>query len=209
MAFKPTRTNYTSVARLQFTSNSDDAVERVLIAATSTGQAIATVGGDVPSLLALSLPTQPGSFGTFQPTVAKHYETAAAATVTTTAGNATLSVSDPGPAAPGHLVNGTFSLPPPLNVRAINASNTTQAFAPLPETAGTPLSLLTYAGPGQPGPGHARLPPGDRLDRRAALRQLRQDADVHAVHHRSVEVRFGSRRCTSRDPSRSVGAWPR
>ena len=86
-AFKPTRTNYTSVARLQFTSNSDDAVERVLLAAKSTGDAIGTVGGNVPSMLALSLPTQPGSFGTFQPTVARTYETAMAASVTSTAGD--------------------------------------------------------------------------------------------------------------------------
>ena len=147
VAFKPTRTNYTSVARLQFTSTSDDSVERVLLAATSTGQALSTVGGDVPTLLALSLPSQPGSFGTFAPTVAKSYETAVAATVTSTAGNATLSVADPGPAAPGHLVNTTFSLPSALNVRAVNATNPTQAFAPLPETAGTALGLLTYPGP--------------------------------------------------------------
>ena len=147
LAFKPTRTNYTSVARLQFTSNSDDAVERVLIAAKSTGDAIGTVGGDVPSMLALSLPTQPGSFGTFAPTVARSYETAVASTVTSTAGNAVLSVTDPSATATGHLVNGTFSLPSPLNVRAINATNPTQAYAPLSETSGTPTNLLTYAGP--------------------------------------------------------------
>ena len=56
VGFKPTRTNYTSVARLQFTANGDDATERVLLAAKSTGDAIGTVGGNVPSMLALSLP---------------------------------------------------------------------------------------------------------------------------------------------------------
>ncbi len=45
-------------------------------------------------MLALSLPTQPGSFGTFPPTVARTYETAIAATVTSTAGDAVLSVTD-------------------------------------------------------------------------------------------------------------------
>ena len=147
VAFKPSRTNYTSVARLQFATNADDATERVLLAAKSTGDAIATVGGDVPSMLALSLPTQGGSFGTFAPTVARNYETALAATVTSTAGDGVLSVSDPSTVAPGHLVNGTFSLPSALNVRALNTANPTTAFAPLAETSGTPLNLLTYTGP--------------------------------------------------------------
>ncbi len=147
VGFKPTRTNYTSVARLQFTSNSDDAVERVLLAAKSTGDAIITVGGDVPSLLNLQIQSTVGSFGTFQPTVAKSYETALAATVTSTAGDAALSVADNGTTAPGHLVNGAFALPSPLNARAINATNPTQAFAPLAEATGTPTALLSYSGP--------------------------------------------------------------
>jgi sugar phosphate isomerase/epimerase len=147
VGFKPTRTNYTSVARLTFASNSDDAMEVVPLAGTSTGDAISTVGGNVPSMLALSLPTQPGSFGTFQPTVTKNYETAVAASVVSTAGDATLSVNDPGLVAPGHLVNGAFSLPSPLNVKATNSANPTNAYAALPEASGTPLSLLTYSGP--------------------------------------------------------------
>ena len=49
----------------------------------------------------------------FAPTVAKQDETAFAATVTTTAGDATLAVADMGTIAPGHLVNGTFALPSP------------------------------------------------------------------------------------------------
>jgi hypothetical protein len=147
VGFRPSRTNYTSVARLQFTSNSDDAVERVLLAAKSTGDAITTVGGDVPSLMALQIQSNVGNFGTFQPTVAKSYETALAATVTTTTGNATLSVADNGLTAPGHLVNGAFALPSPLNARAIDAGNPTQAFAPLAEATGTATTLLSYAGP--------------------------------------------------------------
>jgi hypothetical protein len=147
VGFKPSRTNYTSVARLQFTSNSDDAVERVLLAGKSSGDAIASVGGNVPSMLALSLPTQGGSFGTFQPAVARSYETAVASTVTSTAGDATLAVTDTSTSFPGHLVNGAFALPSPLNVRAINSTNPTQAFAPLAEATGTATTLLTYAGP--------------------------------------------------------------
>jgi sugar phosphate isomerase/epimerase len=151
VGFRPSRTNYTSVARLQFTSNSDDAVERTLLAAKSTGDAITTVGGDVPSLLNLQIQSTVGSFGTFQPTIARNYETALAAVVTTTTGDAALSVSDASATAPGHLVNvspsGTFSLPSPLNARAINTTNPTQAFAPLAETTGTPTTLLSYPGP--------------------------------------------------------------
>jgi hypothetical protein len=64
------------------------------------------------------------------------------ATVTSTAGDATLSVTDPSANATGRLVNGPFALAEPLQARA-NAG----AFAPLSTTAGSPLSLLTYAGP--------------------------------------------------------------
>ena len=48
---------------------------------------------------------------------------------------------------PGHLVNGTFALPRPLNVRALNARQPNPAYARSAETTGTPQALLTYAGP--------------------------------------------------------------
>src|SRR6202012_124101 len=91
VGFKPTRTNHTSIARLQFNSNGDDAVDVAALYGTSTGDAIQTVGGDVPSLLALTLPAatsgnpSSASFGTFVPAVARSYETALAATATSTA----------------------------------------------------------------------------------------------------------------------------
>ena len=56
-------------------------------------------------------PRRSASFGSFTPAVARNYDTAAAATVVSTAGDATLSVTDPSTTAPGHLVNGTFALP--------------------------------------------------------------------------------------------------
>jgi hypothetical protein len=68
------------------------------------------VGGDVPATLSLSLGAPP-SFGAFTPGVAKTYTAATTATVGSTAANATLSVSDP-----GHLANGAFTLPQPLEV---------------------------------------------------------------------------------------------
>ena len=82
------------------------------------------------------------------PATARTYETAAAATVVSTAGNATLSVTDPSTNRPGHLVNGTFALPSAAaGPRAPTPPTRAPAFAPLSETAGAPTTLLTYAGP--------------------------------------------------------------
>ncbi|MBE2315640.1 peptidase M64 [Solirubrobacter sp. CPCC 204708] len=68
------------------------------------------VGGTVPATLALTLGTAP-AFPTFVPGVTREYTTAAQANVISTAGNATLSVSEP-----GHLSNGAFTLAEPLRV---------------------------------------------------------------------------------------------
>ncbi len=69
-----------------------------------------------------------------------------AATVSSSAGDATLSVADPSPTATGRLVNGTFALATPVQVAARNAANPSSPFAPLPGSS-SPLTLLTYAGP--------------------------------------------------------------
>jgi hypothetical protein len=69
-----------------------------------------TVGAAVPATLALTLGTPP-SFGTLTPGVTKDYSASTTATVTSTAADAALTVSDP-----GHLTNGAFSLPSPLQV---------------------------------------------------------------------------------------------
>ena len=70
------------------------------------------VAGTVPATLSLTLGA-PASYGAFTPGVARTYESSTTATVVSTAGDATLAVSDPG-ANPGHLVNGAFALPQPL-----------------------------------------------------------------------------------------------
>jgi len=75
-----------------------------------------TIGGTVPATLSLALGA-PASFGPFTAGVAKEYTATTEATVTSTAGDATLSVGDP-----GHLVNGAFSLPQPLRVQLSTAS---------------------------------------------------------------------------------------
>jgi hypothetical protein len=100
-----------------------------------------SVGGTVPATLSLALGT-PGSFGAFQPGVDRVYDTTVGATVTSTAGDATLSVSDPSGDATGRLTNGGFALDEPLQAKA-----GTGAFAPLSTTAGAPLALRAYTGP--------------------------------------------------------------
>jgi sugar phosphate isomerase/epimerase len=147
VGFKPTRTNYTSVARLNFTSGADTATENVLLVGKSTGDSLVTIGGSVPSVMQLSIPNAGGSFGTFVPGIATNYNTALAASVTTTTGDAALSVTDPSPTAGGHLVNGAFSLATPVNIRAVGAGdNPVPAFGPL-NTDGTPLTLRSWSSP--------------------------------------------------------------
>ena len=89
-----------------------------------------------------------------------------------------LSVADPSTNATGRLVNGAFSLPQALQVRATNAANPSTVFAPL----GTgPLALLSLHRPGEQRRGDDRLPPEHRRQRCPAYGHLQQDADVHAV----------------------------
>ena len=68
------------------------------------------VGGSVPATLSLTMGAA-ATFGAFAPGVAKDYTASTTATVISTAGDATLTSSDP-----GHLMNGTFALPSPLEV---------------------------------------------------------------------------------------------
>jgi hypothetical protein len=84
----------------------------------------------VPATLALTLGT-PATFGTILPGFGHEYAASTSANVISTAGDATLSVSDPSTTATGHLVNGAFSLHEPLRV----------ADQPLPTT------VKTYSGP--------------------------------------------------------------
>jgi hypothetical protein len=63
-----------------------------------------------------------------------------------TAGDAPLSVADPSPDHTGHLVNGAFFLPQPLQARARNAANTGTPYNNVGSSA-SPLNLLTWDGP--------------------------------------------------------------
>ena len=82
-----------------------------------------TPSGTVPATLSLTLGPA-AQFGAFTPGVTKTYTASTTANVISTAGDALLSVADPSSTATGHLVNGTFSVPQPLQARARNAANT-------------------------------------------------------------------------------------
>jgi hypothetical protein len=99
-----------------------------------------TVAGNVPATLALTLGT-PASFGSFVPGDTSDYSAGTTATVTSTGGDAQLSVLDPSSTATGRLVNGTYALAQQLQVNANNG-----AFAPM-RTDNGPLTLLSWTGP--------------------------------------------------------------
>ena len=103
------------------------------------------VSGSVPATLALTLGT-PATFGNFVPGVTNTYKASTTANVVSSAGDALLSVADPSSNATGHLVNGTYSLPQPLQARATNAANTGTAFNNVGSSA-SPLNLLTWSAP--------------------------------------------------------------
>ena len=84
-------------------------LEETIDAPTSTDTP-GTVGGTVPATLSLTLGA-PATFGAFTPGVTRDYTASTTATVTSSAGDAALSFSDP-----GRLTNGAFSLAQPLRV---------------------------------------------------------------------------------------------
>jgi cytochrome c len=103
------------------------------------------VGGVVPGVLSLSI-TGSANFGTFLPTVTRDYTASLAATATSSATAAELTVRDPSSQSTGHLVNGTHALAQALQVRATDAANPDSAFAPLPES-GARLRVLAFPTP--------------------------------------------------------------
>jgi X-Pro dipeptidyl-peptidase len=95
------------------------------------------VTGSVPATLALTL-TGPASFGPFTPGIDHDYTAETSAGVVSSAADATLSVSDP-----GHLTNGAFTLPSPLQVTFAPAS-----WAGPVSNATVPISFAQHIGAG-------------------------------------------------------------
>ena len=130
-------TTYTLKIRVSDGFHTSDEVPLTVVTEDLANVAPGTVGGTVPATLSLTLGSG-ASFGTFAPGVGKDYEASVAATVTSTAGDATLTAVDPATASPGRLVNGTFALAQPLQAAV------TGAFAPI---GASPLALHAYAAP--------------------------------------------------------------
>jgi hypothetical protein len=115
--------------------------DRALALALANGD----VSGTVPGTLSLTVGA-PTSLGAFTPGVARDYFGGTTANVVSSAGDAVLSVADTSATATGHLVNGNFALPRPLQARARNAANTSTAYNNV-GSAASPLNLLAYDGP--------------------------------------------------------------
>jgi alkaline phosphatase len=99
-----------------------------------------TVGSAVGATLALTVGA-PVTFAPFQPGVAKDYTASLVANVISTAGDATLAIADPALTTTGHLVNGNFALPEPLQAKSGGA-----AFAPI-GGAPAPTVLTSWNAP--------------------------------------------------------------
>ena len=107
---------------------------RFLAATVDATSVDSPVAGTVPATLSLAL--NPASFGAFTPGLAKDYTATLTGAVTSTAGDATLSVHDPSATATGHLVNGGFALAQPLQIEGRPVAG-----------AGNPASLKGWSNP--------------------------------------------------------------
>jgi len=101
-----------------------------------------TVSADVPLVLGLTI-NGPAMIGAITPGIAGDYTASVGAVVTSTAGDAALTVSDPDTTNPGKLINGTYALAQPIQVKATNAATPNTAFGPV-TGASTPLALLSW-----------------------------------------------------------------
>jgi X-Pro dipeptidyl-peptidase len=99
------------------------------------------VGGEVPATLNLAV-GGPATFGAFNPGFGQDYLTTLFAVVTSTAGNASLSVTDA--TGDGRMTNGAFSLAQPLQAKASSAVGPGADYAAV---GGAPTPLLSYGGP--------------------------------------------------------------
>ena len=104
------------------------------------------VGGTVPATLSLTLGPAVAFREPGRRAWANTYTASTTANVISSAGDALLSVADPSSTNTGHLVNGSFFLPQPLQARARNAANTGTAYNNVGSSA-SPLNLLTWNAP--------------------------------------------------------------
>ena len=105
-----------------------------------------TPGGTVDTVMDLTLDTTPASFGAFQPGVTREYHATIAPRITSSAGNAALTVYDPATTATGRLVNGTAALSQALQVYASGGGSTAGPGGPVGGAA-APTALASWAAP--------------------------------------------------------------
>ena len=117
------------------------------LVAERTYNVVLDTGGDVPATLNLTLGAS-ASFPAFMPSVGRDYTASLAATILSTAANATLTVADPSATQTGHLVNGTYSLAQALRAAGTSSNEfaTAGTMAPVGGSS-APTTLLTYNGP--------------------------------------------------------------
>ena len=139
----------------------------------------------MPATLSLSLGAAGARSAPSRRASPRTYLASTTANVISTAGDALLSVADPSSFATGHLVNGTFFLPQPLQARARNAANTGTAYNNVGSSA-SPLNLLSYSAPISNDAVSLEFSQLDQRHRRAAYGHVQQDADVHAVDDAAV-----------------------
>ena len=138
------------------------------------------VTGTVPSTLALNVSGPAPSLGTFVPGRAMDYTTALTVGVTSSGGNAALTVQDPSATATGHLVNGAFSL------AAAAAGQGGCGDVRADRVGGEPADAGDLRRPGGQRAGRDRVQAVDRGHGGPAHRHLQQDGRAHAVDDRSV-----------------------
>ena len=117
----PTGTPGTFTYTVTATDNAanETVLNRTYTVLTATNQN-GNVNGSVPATLALTLGTA-AQFGAGRRVSTRTYTASTTANVISSAGDALLSVADPSSTNTGHLTNGTFFLPQPLQARARNA----------------------------------------------------------------------------------------
>ena len=164
----------------------DSALLKVTVQPVSDNEVEVGVGGVVPGVLSLSI-TGSANFGAFMPGVTRDYTTSLAATATSSATAAELTVRDPSSQSRGHLVNGSSALAAgrcrsgrrtrPTRTRRTRRCRRRRTAAP----AGVP-------GARERASADDRLQAVDRGDRVAEHRRLRQDPGVHALGDHAVST---------------------
>jgi plastocyanin len=111
----------------------------IVVSEADSGEA---VGGTVPDVLSVGI-SPSASLGQFLLGAARDYTADLPATITSTMANATLTANDPSASSPGHLINGSYVMAQPLQIKATNTANPAASFAPLT----SPVALLSWSGP--------------------------------------------------------------